>query len=315
MVRALLAYSCGSSALQAAEIRWSGSEECRRESEVREQIESMTQRPLAGVASDDFELELQTLESGGFRLQLVSISRAGGSRETRVMQGATCAEVTDAAAVAIALAIGAAPDAPAAPLLRPSDALPIARPPAAGTTERRKTPSPPPASPERARWLVGLGATADSAVAPHAVPGLELHGGVAWRALRGELQAGAFAPSTKQNERGQGGTFQLLYLAPRVCATARVGTPRAAACLAYELGRLNAEGEGVERPYSRGTFWNAVRPELELAWPLTRELWLSGRGGAAIALVRDRFVLDGPAIVHRPGWLSLRAAVGFELEL
>lgn len=285
---------------------------------MRDQIESMTQRPLSSVTSDDFELELQALESGGFRLQLVSVSRAGGARETRVMQGATCAEVTDAAAVAIALAIGAEPAEPAepsAPLPPPSNALPVPRPPAANTSPRRETlPAPPPSS-AGAYWLVGLGATADSAVTPHAVPGLELHGGVAWRALRGELEGGAFAPSTKQDESGQGGTFQLVYLAPRFCATARVGTPRAAACLAYELGRLSAEGKGVERPYSRSTFWHAVRPELALAWPLTRGLWLSGRGGAAVPLVRDGFVLDGPATVHRPAWLSLRAAVGLELEL
>jgi hypothetical protein len=165
------------------------------------------------------------------------------------------------------------------------------------------------------RWRVGLSATFDSAVTPHPVAGGALLVAFEWKALRAELEAGAFAPSTKRDANERGGTFQLLYLAPRACAAARLERPMLAFCLAYELGRLAADGEGVERPYSRSAFWHAVRPEVGAAWPLADGFWLSGRVGVALALARDTFVLDEPETVHRPPLLSLRAAVGLELDL
>jgi hypothetical protein len=309
-----VALSCWSSLAGAAELRWLGASDCRREAEVREQIESMAQRPLTSVPEVDFELTPERLESGAFQLQLTTLNRATGARETRVMQGATCAEVTDAAAVAIALAVGSAPDdAPRVPAKEPDRAttepVPAGRPNALPPAAPDSKPSPP------ARWQAGLGATFDSAVTPHPVLGGALFISFRQGALRAEVEAGALAPSSKRDSGGRGGTFQLLYVAPRGCAEAGVGKSVAALCLAYELGNLSAEGEGVERPYSRSTFWHAVRPELGLAWPPARGFWLFGRAGAVLALARHTFVLDEPETVHRPPLLSFRAAVGLELEL
>lgn len=307
--------TCFSSVAEAAEVRWLGSEECRRELEVVEQLEAMTQAPISSVQVADFELEPRKLDNGGFELTLVSINRTSGAREQRVLQGASCAEVTDAAAVAIALTIGAPP--------RPSQPTTSeAPPPAPPSKPRFQAPDPPrpdALAPRRSvaatHWAVGLSATFDSAVLPHPVPGGALQVALGWRALRGELEVGAFAPSSRLDADERGGTFQLMYLAPRACAAASLGKPVAALCLAYELGRLSAEGQGVQRPYARAVFWHAVRPELGLAWPLGRKLWLAARAGGAVALARDSFVLDAPEIVHRPAWLSLRAALGVELEL
>lgn len=280
---------------------------------MQEQIEAMTQRRLRSVESADFELEPQRLESGAFELQLTSVSRSSGARETRVLRGATCAEVTDAAAVAIALAVGSEPAQ--APMVATTVPAPASPPPQVSRASRREAALRDSKAPAPAGWLLGLSATLDSAVTPHPVLGAALHLALRWRALRGELEAGAFAPSTKLDASQRGGTFQLLYAAPRVCGTANMGRPRVALCVAYELGRLSAQGEGIERPYSRSTFWHAVRPDLGVAWPLRSGLWLSGRGGVALALARDTFVLEEPETVHRAPWLSLRAAVGLELEL
>jgi hypothetical protein len=123
------------------------------------------------------------------------------------------------------------------------------------------------------------------------------------------------APSQKLDASGRGGTFELLYAAPHICAASKLGLSRIALCAAYELGRLRAEGEGVERPYSRATYWHAARPDLRVAWPLGRRLWLAGRAGAVLSLARHTFVLDESEAVYRPPWLSLRASVGVELEL
>jgi hypothetical protein len=308
-----MAMSCWSPLTRAAELHWLGESECRREAEVREQIESMTQRPLASVQSADFELEPLPLESGAFRLQLTSVNRTTGARETRVMQGASCAEVTDAAAVAIALAVGSEPDQ--SPMAAHQEPVPATNTPPSVIVPRADAPLTDVKAPPPARWLVGVGATFDSAVTPRPVPGAALLVGIRWRALRAELEAGAFVPSSTRDAQAKGGKFQLLYVAPRASAAARLGRSILGLGLAYELGSLEAEGEGVERPYSRSTLWHAIRPEVGFAWPLAGRLWLSGRAGTAVALARHTFFLDGPDVVHRPSRLSLRAAVGLELEL
>ena len=166
-----------------------------------------------------------------------------------------------------------------------------------------------------ARWAAGLDAVFDSSVLPHPEPGGALHGSFEWRTLLLELEAGALAPSQKLDASGRGGTFALLYAAPHVCAATKLGVSQIALCAAYEVGRLRAEGDGVERPYARNTFWHAARPDLRVAWPLAGRLWLAARAGAVLSLARRTFVLDASEAVYRPPWLSLRASVGVELEL
>lgn len=191
VTRVFLAVVGCSSVVAAAEVHWSGLEECRREVEVREQIEAMSQRSLASVTNNDFELTLERLPSGTFRLQLTSVSRANGAREVRAIEGSSCAEVTDAAAVAIALAIGAAPSAPVAPFApndegAPAPPTPTVAPPRRDLALRRIS------SVDTVRWLVAAGVTFDSGAMPHPVPGGALSVALSWRALRGELEGGAF---------------------------------------------------------------------------------------------------------------------------
>src|SRR6478609_2274000 len=90
----------------AADIRWSGDESCRRESEVSAQVEAATGRPNSSVEVADFELRVKSLSRTQWSLELSTVRRADRARSTRTIHGATCEEVTDAAAVVIALAIG-----------------------------------------------------------------------------------------------------------------------------------------------------------------------------------------------------------------
>src|SRR4051812_28709617 len=104
--RAGLAVLCFGASSWASEIRWAGAESCRRESELEAQVESATGRRVWSVETADFELRLKAHSSDRWSLELTTVRRADGARSTRVIHGASCAEVTDAAAVAIALAIG-----------------------------------------------------------------------------------------------------------------------------------------------------------------------------------------------------------------
>jgi len=74
-------------------------------------------RRLEEVTVADFELVLEPPTSAGVARMLVTTPRGDVVPSRRPLRGATCAEVTDAAAVAIALTIGepATPPSPAAP--------------------------------------------------------------------------------------------------------------------------------------------------------------------------------------------------------
>ena len=95
-VRSLLLGMLLSSPAQAADISWAGAADCRRELEVVEQVESMTQRHLAEVDIADFELTLERLDETRLRLSLATVTRAEGARSLRTFEGGACADVTDA---------------------------------------------------------------------------------------------------------------------------------------------------------------------------------------------------------------------------
>jgi len=296
---------------RAAEIRWSGVEACRRESEVTEQVEAMTQRRLGEVDVADFSLELSRAEGDAFRLTLVTTPRHGGVPSTRSLQGASCVDITDAAAVAIALTIGTPEEQPAnLPLPGPSPLVSVKNEPRSVDSASPASPGPP-----RPQLRMGLGGTLDSAVSPHAVLGGALRLALAWPGYRLELEGAVYAPAQVLDSEQRGGTFQLLYAAPLGCLSRALGGPQALACVGYEVGRLSATGVGVAEPFERHTFWHAARSELGLLWPLSSDLSISGRIGGALALARHTFVLDDPQAVHRPALLSLRAALGLELRL
>src|SRR5690606_27864482 len=90
---------------RAAELRITAPEGCDLEVTLREDTERLTGAPISEASSMDFEIEVAKDERGGFTLRLVSIERSRGTRRIRELRGASCSEVTNAGAVALALAI------------------------------------------------------------------------------------------------------------------------------------------------------------------------------------------------------------------
>jgi len=315
-----VALSFGSS-LWAAEIHWSGEDSCRREREVVEQIESMTARPVSSVEIADFELRVKSLARQQWSLELTTVRRVDGARSMRVIHGATCVEVTDAAAVAIALAIGQSPahtedeseelldhHEPAPPEANPPKSKPRPAPPAHGSRE----------------WFAGLGGAFDSSATPGPAFGGSVRLGLSWlpfeqeqTRLRLELEGAFYAPTQTSNVGGQGGKFQLAYGAPLICGVKPLGGTTLLACAGAEFGQLSGEGVGdaVTTSHPSNTFWAAARAELGLSLPLATSLRVVGRAGVAVPLIRREFVLDGPEVVFRTAPISARVGLGVELSL
>ena len=319
MVAAALLSFGGSS--PAAEVRWSGEESCRRDSELAAQVETMTGRSIASVELADFELRVESRSRSHWSLELTTVRRADGTRSTRAIHGASCAEVTDAAAVAIALAIGQRPEEPSSE----SESRPNPVPPAPALPTR---PAAEPRRPAQGQnsldWTAGIAATLDSSSTPSAAFGASARFGVGWypaeprkTGLRFELEGAFYAPTETSTVAGQAGKFQLVYGAPFVCGAKPLGATTLLMCTGVELGQLSAEGIGdaVTTSHLSNTFWSAARAELGVGYPRGGALRVVGRGGVAMPLIRQEFVIDGPDVVFRPPAISARIGLGVELSL
>lgn len=304
----------------AAEIRWTGDPSCRRELEVAEQVASMTGRELRAIDSADFELDTQPPSAGTWQLELKTTRRADNARSSRTLQGKSCVEVTDAAAVAIALAVGpeSEPSEPHVHSEQPASA--IARASAIASVSR----APAVRRPTSLLWFAALAGTLDSSVTPNVALGGALHLGLGWQPsrvsltrLRFDLEGALYAPIDSAPSDGRGGRFQLGYVAPLVCGETPLGGNALLGCVGYELGQLSGEGRGkaVSAPHRATTFWSAARAELGLFVPLVAQVRVFGRAGVALPLVRHEFVLDGSDLVYRPAALSFRGQLGLELSL
>lgn len=313
MVAMVVAGATLSSWAAAASISWAGAADCRRELEVVEQIEAATGRRLSEVDDADFELSLETV---GHELRLLLTTRGRKNRQpaTRVIQGKSCVEVTDAAAVAIALAIGSEPETVHAV---PAPLSPARGPMAARVAVPRASTVAPgaAASQERPTFAAAARVTLDSAATPEPVPGGSLSLSLAVLSLRAELEGALYSPGDAQQGDGQGGTFQLTHGATLLCGLKRWRKPFGLVCAGYELGQLSGEGRGVSEPHLRRTLWHGPRAELGFGWPLSNDWSLMARLGGVLPLSRPVFVLDSPRVVHRAKAFSVRAGLGIELTL
>src|SRR6478736_8684029 len=320
---------CFGASSSAADIRWSGDDSCRRESEVSAQVEAATGRPNSSVEIADFELRVKSLSRTQWSLELTTVRRADQARSTRTIHGATCAEVTDAAAVAIALAIGPSRAEPNEELeaTNEDDFEPVEPEPAkasASTTQQPRTSQSrqPRASHSSLEWLAGLSAALDSSATPSPALGGSARFALGWlpadrrkTAVRFELEGAFYAPTQTDSVANQAGQFQLAYGALLLCGAKPLAETALLICAGAELGQLSGEGVAVTTSHPASTLWSAVRAEVGLEYPHQGALRMFGRGGIAMPLIRREFVLDGPDVVFRTAAISARVSLGVQLSL
>ena len=317
-------------AVAAAEVRVRMPVGCGQRADIVGQVETLLGRPLATLTGVDFEVDIRPSEGSRWRMRLdtvevVPASRAAtGVRRTRELSAATCAELTDAAATAIALTVRSIDrdrdreddrEAATAATRRPPPAsatTPDAtRAAAPATALVRVAPAEAPVARERAALAVG--AFGDTGSLPGASVGLELSGWIRMRGVRLVASGVLLAPREKRLSAGGGGDFQLALGALEVCAPRAWRRSTLIACGGIELGYLWAEGIGVTYPRQGGAVWEAARADVGLSIPLAARLAVVVRAGAAAPLSRPRFALEGTTPLHRPGRVAGRGAVAFEL--
>ncbi|HEY3498365.1 MAG TPA: hypothetical protein VGK73_26910 [Polyangiaceae bacterium] len=304
----------GASVARAAEVRWQGPAECDGARDAVERVEELVGRKLDSVEGLDFEVATKRLADGSWELELMTHD-AGAAPGERRFVAKTCAAVTDAAAVAMAMTIRGSS--------HPPEEQPAESAPAPPAEDPRATPAPPvrdsvrpkPGSaPPKNAALVGAGLVLDTATLPSAAAGLTASAVFRHSSLRLEIQ-GTFLPRAMADiGEGREGRFSFLSGAPLVCLDRGLRGFSALACGGYEIGQLTGEGQGVSDPARGSILWQAVRLDLGAGLAATDWLRVVARLGAAIPTTRSEFVLAGVPVHETPA-LSARAAIAVDIVL
>lgn len=226
-------------------------------------------------------------EALGYRARIV----VAGARE-RSFEGASCAEVTRASAVVLALALSPTQETPATP---------------SATNGRVRS------QPAATRLSLQASITADVGSLPQPDPGLALGLALSGQYWGVRVRGTYWLPvRTTVPDSGRGGVFEWWTVAGSACAAPLAGRSRVELCLGPELGELRGRGEGVKLPSRASTLWFDAVVGGEYSWALSAAQRLRGGVGMGVLLVGHRpFVLDEVQTVHEPSRIQGRAELGW----
>jgi hypothetical protein len=305
----------------AAEIQFEGPSECEPAENVRDQVERLIGRPLETVAGADFAVKVVGPSASAWSAT-VQVTPRGGTEEpsARTISGQSCAEVTAAAAISIAMAIeqdreAADPERPSPPTSERQPPSPIATRTAPPTPVRTAKAPVDSASESKFHAAVALHVLFDAGALPSPSPGAELGVAVGSSGFYGVLFGSLLAPQTAQLPDGSGGEFRLTSGGLLACVQRSLAGFEGRACAGFEGGWMSAEGIRIAVPRTEGGAYRALRAELGFGWPLGAQLSLVARGALLGPLAPPRFVLNGKERVHRPSAFGGRALLGLELEI
>lgn len=259
------------------ELAWDAPEACDARTQTLEYVERLVGSPLDGTAGlVRAHAKVTPRGPGGWQLEL-AISRSNGNR-TRVLDAPTCQEISEAAAVILALA------------LEPSLAE--------ATSLGQEAEGPGHAFlPPEASWHLssGLGPVLALGAVPSPALGGALGLTLMYQRWRVEL-AGVYVPEqTARSEDHweaagrvdlQGGTLSGCYLFLQR-SLVQVG-----GCVEVESGVIRGQGQ-VDRPKSGGKMWLATGLSGALAWNLTAPFSVVVEPALLVPWGRPEFVAEG----------------------
>jgi hypothetical protein len=327
----------------ALSLSWSAPSGCPSRDAVVGEIRRLLGGSIENPRGISARAEIEARSGGDYQLHIALRSDQG--ERMREVEAPTCAELADAAALIIALAIDPnavanapeTPPSPASPSPVPSETEATSATPAPAPTPS-ESPAPPPTSPP---WSVASLPSAAPAPPPprsdihaHAEIACEygafrhpsLMGRVGAAYARGPLRleimglfawAGRIAALQAPTKGGSfwlaGGGLAGCYERPLDAAGLPGGT--AAACAGVEVGAMGAAAYGVLLPSANTSPWVAPFAAGLVRWAFRPRVALRLDLAAFVPLVRADFTIDGVGVTHRPGILGARAGAGVEVLL
>lgn len=327
----LLASSLGSAAL---EVEWIAPHpECPDHESLEQEILHLL-APVRATATLRVRIETRQLPAGASWFGTVTSTTARGV-DARTLRASSCAELMEAAAVIVAMAIvneggsSTNPVAEVQPLEAPApNPTPSQRPnqptaiaPDVPSIEPRLEPDETSDLPSSLGLLLRLQSSLERGQLPNLGPGIGFHVGLhAERGPRLRVEVGGRLRVAQQrlvrSEPDAGGRFGLLGLEAQVCAfPVQLQAWLLGACFGGELGFLSAAGFGVTNPASSVEVIPAVLAEVRASYALSSGLSVVLSLGPILPLTRPVFLLEPAGPIHQASALGARASVGLEVGI
>jgi hypothetical protein len=243
-------------------------------------------------------------QPGGYRLTL---SVHDGERVSeRVFEAARCAELVEAAAVAITLALQApAVEIPPPPASEP----PRVSPPPPAARDEAPPPEPSPAG-TSLRWSLGAAGVLDVGALPSPALGVAISGRVALGAWSLGPYGVVLAPQQEAVGPGEQVEFGLFVAGLRGCYGALSGSLELSGCAAFEAGRFQAQGVALSPGRDVQDTWLAPSAGLGGGWHIAPGVRFDLGLDAIAPLGRKQYSVNRSEYVHAPSALSGRLSLG-----
>lgn len=253
-------------------------------------VERLMRRPALDAVGEDrlagiYEVQILRTEEG-----YTSIIQAGGRARQISDAGATCAELSEALALTLAILLDSdAPRPPPAPPVTPPSAVtppPVLPPPA---------PPPLPPAPLRRRWDVSIEVGAAQTLGVLTPLSWALDGEVSLRLRGGSIGLGALWIPPRTSDVAPGTVDVWLAAATvRGCAAllGDLGGARLSLCAQPMLGAIHGEGHGYSPDRAKTSAWAALGATALAEGGLAGPLGWSARAALVVPLTLQAFTVD-----------------------
>jgi hypothetical protein len=247
----------------------------------------------------------------GYQLSLEVFE--SGRRSSRWMEAASCEDLVDAAVLAITLALAPESNVTA----EDGDAAGSSPVGAASGASAAHEGDAGRALPERAaepaRGTASLAAVLEFGALPDPAIGLSVSAGARWSVLSVAAYGMLFESQRLEARPGVDVDFELSVAGVRGCGRALSQPLALDACAGMELGRWEAFGASLQEARRSRDLWLAPMLELEASRVLIGPLALQLSAGAALPLVRKRYIINESEALHTPDPISWRLLAGLAL--
>lgn len=313
---------------RAPRLSWRAPPSCPDEAAVASRLRDTLGSELASFGQD-WHVQGQVQRSSGGQWRLVLELRepehpSAAPARQRVLHARHCQDLVEAAAVAVALALGDARDVAASSSPEPPPAPDPAPPPstpAPGATPGIDLASSTAAAHEQPALPRTLNASLEAVLDTASVSGVALGGSLALGGWLGDLGLdvhGLWLPEReKEIAAQQRADFSLLAAGARLCYRAW-GSAQGlglAACGGMELGRFTAEGYGLVAADRVRDTWLAPSLGVDVRGKLIGHLAAVSRLELLAPLRRQTYRVDLSEPVHEIPTLTVRWSLGFDADL
>ncbi|HEX6277783.1 MAG TPA: hypothetical protein VFZ53_32295 [Polyangiaceae bacterium] len=319
----------------ALRLDWSAPGGCPNRVEIVERIEALLGVPVAALEPEPIVARgtVRRLEALRFELELETHQRA--QRFVRSMQAPSCAELSDAGALVLALAIdptlaerqargetapgtsalaGAAPSPPEAAQKAEAPKPPVRT---LDTTDPEDEPPPPlPPPPPPPPWSARAGVTVDVGTVSDVSLGPRGSVEFGFETTRFELGILWLPPARTfvASETERGGYIDLIAAQAAACLLPFRGEVEMEGCFGLEVGRLHGAGFGVATETEGSALWLAGGLAVAARIRATDGLSVVASAGLLYSPQSTEFTLENVGLVHEVPPMVGRFGLAIETE-